>query len=65
MLVDPEPKTTVRAGRQIPRILRTLLRSAADTSVSRPSRRVLTDDFFSNKCDRFALRRKIFPVPVT
>src|SRR5438477_3525342 len=48
----------------MPRRRLTCLRSAALTSVSRLSRRVLVDGFFSSRWFMKALRRRILPVPV-
>src|SRR5277367_1027112 len=38
---------------------------ALERSVSRPSRRARTDDFFSMRCPRKALPRRSLPLPVT
>src|SRR5487761_2516005 len=49
----------------MPSMRRTARRSADATCPSPARRRVLTEEFFSIKWPRLALRRRILPVPVT
>src|SRR3954453_24196452 len=66
-IVEPPCRTTDErtAGCQRPRRRSTRALSPPTTSAGRPSDRLRRLDFFSRRCDRFCLRRRIFPVPVT